>query len=169
MKKGFVFCIFMMISCAQNTRVHPPVGGIITPQDLEVSKNRSKNLNGAERAQIQEWIEGQDKKFYSTGLNYWIDVSDVEKRPQRKDGALVSYEYYLYDFNQEQLYQKPQTNKEVALGTFEELKAVDDALRYLKKGEQATLLVPSVLAFGTYGDDDKIPNDMPVIIKLNML
>jgi len=39
----------------------------------------------------------------------------------------------------------------------------------MKKGEQATLLVPSVLAFGTYGDDEKIPNDMPLIIKIKIL
>ena len=52
---------------------------------------------------------------------------------------------------------------------FEELKAVEDAVRYMKKGEQATLLVPSVLAFGTYGDDEKIPNDMPLIIKIKIL
>jgi FKBP-type peptidyl-prolyl cis-trans isomerase len=49
------------------------------------------------------------------------------------------------------------------------LKAVEDAVRFLNKGEEATLLVPSVLAFGTYGDDEKIPNDMPLIIKLKIL
>jgi FKBP-type peptidyl-prolyl cis-trans isomerase len=75
----------------------------------------------------------------------------------------------LYDFNQEKLYDKPTKNIEVQLGKFDELKAVEDAVRFLNKGEEATLLVPSVLAFGTYGDDEKIPNDMPLIIKLKIL
>ena len=82
---------------------------------------------------------------------------------------MVSYEYDLYDFNQEKLYEKPNQNIDASLGKFEELKAVEDAVRYMKKGEQATLLVPSVLAFGTYGDDEKIPNDMPLIIKIKIL
>ena len=77
--------------------------------------------------------------------------------------------YDLYDFNQEKLYEKPNQNIDAPLGKFEELKAVEDAVRYMKKGEQATLLVPSVLAFGTYGDDEKIPNDMPLIIKIKIL
>ncbi|MEZ7927020.1 FKBP-type peptidyl-prolyl cis-trans isomerase, partial [Cloacibacterium sp.] len=88
---------------------------------------------------------------------------------KKKDGELVSYEYDLYDFNQEKLYEKPNQNIDAPLGKFEELKAVEDAVRYMKKGEQATLLVPSVLAFGTYGDDEKIPNDMPLIIKIKIL
>ena len=108
-------------------------------------------------------------KFYSTGLNYWINVEDFEQRTKKKDGDLVSYQYDLYDFNQEKLYDKPTKNIEVQLGKFDELKAVEDAVRFLNKGEEATLLVPSVLAFGTYGDDEKIPNDMPLIIKLKIL
>lgn len=169
MKKAIVFSVFLILSCAKNTQVHPPVGGFLSEKDLEVSKNRAKNLNLAERSQIQEWINGQDKKFYPTGLNYWTDIENVDDRERKEDGDVVSYEYYLFDFNQEQLYQEPIKNIDVKLGKFQELKAVDDALRYMKKGEEAMLLVPSVLAFGTYGDDEKIPNDMPVIIKLKIL
>ena len=76
---------------------------------------------------------------------------------------------FLMALDQEKLYEKPNQNIDAPLGKFEELKAVEDAVRYMKKGEQATLLVPSVLAFGTYGDDEKIPNDMPLIIKIKIL
>ncbi len=169
MKKAIVFSLFLIISCAKNTQVHPPVGGVLTEKDLEISKNRAKNLNLMERNQIKDWISHQKEKFYSTGLNYWIDIENLEQREKKRDGDFVSYQYDLYDFNQEKLYTKPTKNTEVELGKYEELKAVDDAVRFMKKGEEATLLVPSVLAFGTYGDDEKIPNDMPVIIKLKIL
>ena len=153
MKKAIVFSLFLIISCAKNTQVHPPVGGVLTEKDLETSKNRTKNLNLMERSQIKDWI----------------NMDDFEQREKKKDGDFVSYQYDLYDFNQEKLYAEPTKNIEVELGKYEELKAVDDAVRFMKKGEEATLLVPSVLAFGTYGDDEKIPNDMPVIIKLKIL
>ena len=169
MKKAIVFSLFLIISCAKNTQVHPPVGGVLTEKDLETSKNRTKNLNLMERSQIKDWINHQNEKFYSKGLNYWINMDDFEQREKKKDGDFVSYQYDLYDFNQEKLYAEPTKNIEVELGKYEELKAVDDAVRFMKKGEEATLLVPSVLAFGTYGDDEKIPNDMPVIIKLKIL
>ena len=169
MKKVVFFAAFLLISCVKNSQVHPPVGGVLSEKDLETSKNRAKGLNLLERKQIQDWINQQDKKFYSTGLNHWTDISDSESRTKKKEGELVSYEYFLYDFNQEKLYEKPIQNIDAPLGKFEELKAVDDAVRYMNKGEEATLLVPSVLAYGTYGDDEKIPNDVPLIIKLKIL
>lgn len=169
MKKGIIFLFFLAISCAQNTQVHPPIGGVLSEKDLKVSKNRAKNLNLMERNQIQDWISHQNKKFYATGLNYWIDIEHLEQRDRKTDGQLVSYQYDLYDFNQEKLYKEPVKYIDAELGKFEELKAVEDAIRVMKKGEEATLLVPSVLAFGTYGDEEKIPNDMPLIIKLKIL
>ena len=75
----------------------------------------------------------------------------------------------MYDFDYVKLYDAPKKNINVQFGRFEELKAVEDALRYMEKGQEATILVPSVLAFGTYGDNDKIPNDMPLIIKIKVL
>ncbi len=169
MKKVVFFAVFLLISCVKNSQVHPPVGGVLTEKDLETSKNRAKGLNILERKQIQDWIDHQEKKFYSTGLNYWTNIENSEARIKKKDGELVSYQYDLYDFNQEKLYEKPIQNINAPLGKFDELKAVDDAVRYMNKGEEATLLVPSVLAYGTYGDDEKIPNDMPLIIKLKIL
>lgn len=169
MKKTLFFLIFIMISCAKNTQVHPPVGGVLSEKDLQVSKNRAKNLNLMERKQIQEWINLQKDKFFTTGLNYWINIEGFDQRVKKKDGDFVSYQYILYDFNQEKLYLEPFKKIDAQLGKFEELKAIDDAVRYMKQGEEATLLVPSVLAFGTYGDEEKIPNDMPLIIKLKIL
>lgn len=169
MKKAFVFLIIVLVSCAKNTQVHPPVGGILSEKDLQVSKNRAKNLNLMERNQIQDWINQQDEKFFATGLNYWINIDNLEQRDKKKDGDWVSYQYDLYDFNQEKLYNESIKIIDAQLGKFEELKAIDDAVRSLKQGEEAILLVPSVLAFGTYGDDEKIPNDMPLIIKLKIL
>ena len=81
----------------------------------------------------------------------------------------VSYTHLDVYKRQVQLYDYPKKNLNVQLGKFEDLKAVEDALRYLEKNQEATLLVPSVLAFGTYGDNDKIPNDMPLIIKIKVL
>lgn len=169
MKKLILILLFYLVACTQNSQVQPPVGGFLTEKELEVSKNRARNLNLHERSQIEEWIKTQDTKFYVMGLNYWISLPNMELRKKKQDGERVSYQYDLYDFNQEKLYTNPTENRDGVLGKFNELKAVEDAIRYMEKGESAVLLVPSVLAYGTYGDDEKIPNDMPLIIKLKML
>ena len=117
MKKIVFVSILSLLSCVKNSPAHPPVGGVLSKEDLNVSKNRAKNLNLLERKQIQDWINQQDKKFYSTGLNYWTDISDSEFRTKKKEGELVSYEYDLYDFegfNEYAYYDKHDMQKVIA-------------------------------------------------------
>ena len=59
MKKFILISSLLLIGCAQNQQAHPPVGGILSEKDLDTSKNRAKNLNQTERAQIQDWIKSQ--------------------------------------------------------------------------------------------------------------
>lgn len=168
MVKFLFLSLFIMVGCF-NKQAYPPVGGILTEKDMKNSQTRAKNLNELERGQISEWIAQQNEKFYPMGLNYWTTVENLHQNQKKQDGEMVSYEYDIYDFDQVKLYGKPVVKQKVILGKYEEIKAVDDAVRYMKPGHQTTLLVPSVLAFGTYGDNDKIPNDMPLIIKLKFL
>lgn len=160
--------LLFVLSCTQNTPIYSPIGGL-EKNTQNYSQNRSKQLNELERAQIQDWINKQNKKFYPTQLNYWTDIENIEQRERKKDGERISYEYYLYDFNQSLFYEKPILKHNVILGKLKEIIAVEHTLRYLKKGEKVTLLVPSILAFGTYGDEKEIPHDMPLIIKLTIL
>jgi len=169
MRKSILISFLFFISCAQKTQTHPPVGGFLSESDLNTSKNRAKNLNETERKQIQDWIANQQEKFYPMNLNYWVNIENLQQNPKKNDGETISYQYDLYDFDLVKLYDAPKKNINVQFGRFEELKAVEDALRYMEKGQEATILVPSVLAFGTYGDNDKIPNDMPLIIKIKVL
>lgn len=152
----------------KHTPTYPPAGGL-SDEDLENSRNRTKNLNQMERAQIQDWINGQDQKFYTMPMNYWVNKPNLQKSPRKPDNEIISYEYDVYDFDLTKIYEKPKKNLNVRFGKFEELKPVEDALRHLHSGEQVTLLIPSTLAYGTYGDHDQIPNDMPLVIKLKVL
>lgn len=169
MKKLIALSVLTFIACKQPNAAHPPVGGFLSETDLSTSKNRAKNLNQTERLQIQDWINGQNEKFYPMSMNYWVNIENLGSITKKADGESISYEYYIYDFDQVKLYEAPKRNLHVQFGKFEELKAVEDVLRHLEKNQEATILVPSVLAFGTYGDNDKIPNDMPLIIKVKVL
>ena len=167
--KNIVFIIgFLFVSCSKNAQIYTPAGGM-SNEEMGVSKNRAKQLNTMEREQIQEWISKQKEKFYPTQLNYWSNIENLEQRKKKQDGELVSFQYELYDFDLQKFYEKPKTYKDAPLGKFEELDAIEDAVRYLNPDEEVTLLVPSVLAYGTYGDGDQIPYDMPLIIKLKLI
>ncbi len=161
--------MLLAVSCAKQAPVHHSEELFLSENEMEVSKNRTKQLNALERVQIEDWIRSQDKKFYTMGMNYWINIENLDHNPRKTNGEKVSYQYFIYDFDNTQLYQDPIKNIDAELGHFKELDAVEDAVRYMNKGEEAELLVPSVLAYGTYGDNKKITNDVPLIIKLKIL
>lgn len=169
MKKILFISVLGLLSCNRNTQTHPPLGGVLSQKDLDVSKTRMKNLNASERMHIQEWINGQSVKFYSTRLNYWVNTEGFDTREMRPDNSLISYSYDLYDFDQTKIYDQPVERRDAKFGHFDELKAVENALRFIRDGEEVTILVPSSLAYGTYGDEKKIDNDIPLIIKLKAL
>lgn len=170
MKKIVFISLISLWSCNRNApAVHPPVGGVLSQKDLDISKDRMKNLNTLERGQIQEWINGQSVRYYPTRLNYWVNVEGYDQREKRSDNSLISYSYDLYDFDQTKIYDHPIERRDAKFGHFDELKAVENALRFIHDGEEVTLLVPSSLAYGTFGDEKKIDNDIPLIIKLKAL
>lgn len=165
----YISVLALATSCAKQTLSQHSEDQYMSESEMEVSKNRNKELNTLERAQIEDWIKAQDVKYYPMGMNYWVNVEGLEKQPRKNNGEKVSYQYDIYDFDRTKLYNMPIQNNNVEFGHFVEMDAVEDVIRYLKKGEEAEILVPSVLAYGTYGDNKKITNDMPLIIKVKVL
>ena len=165
----YITSLAIVAACAKQNPAHHSGEQFMSESEMEVSKNRSKDLNNLERTQIQEWVKSQDVKYYPMGMNYWVDLEGLDKLPRKNNGEKVSYKYDIYDFNRTKLYDNPMGNTDVELGHFVEMDAVEDVIRYMKKGQEAEILVPSVLAYGTYGDNKKITNDMPLIIKVKVL
>jgi len=169
MKKLIYISLIALVSCAKQQPAQHPEDQFMSDNELETSKKRSKDLNTLERAQIEDWIKAQKTSYYPMGMNYWVNIAGLENKPRKNNGEKVSYQYFIYDFDRVKLYERPVQNIDVEFGHFQEMDAVEDVLRYLKKGEEAEILVPSVLAYGTYGDNKKISNDMPLIIKVKVL
>lgn len=168
MKRFILIILFPCTACIKQVPVEAPVGRSMSQEELTISKNRTKSLNLLEREQIEQWIKLQDKDYYPMTLNYWADVEELIDQPRRKNGEMVSYQYDIYDFDNVKMYDQPIIKNNVILGKIEELKPVEDAVRHLYDQTEVTLLVPSALGFGPQGDADRIPNDMPLIIKLKL-
>jgi len=105
----------------------------MSENEMEVSKNRTKELNNLERTQIQDWINSQEVKYYPMGMNYWVNIEGLEKLSRKNNGEKVSYQYDIYDFDRTKLYDIPIENNNVEFGHFKEMDAVEDVIRYLKK------------------------------------
>lgn len=164
--KYFLLVLLVCLACKKQ-EAFAPIGGEKKVTDLDVSKERNKIRNAQERKFIEDWIVKSKQTFYSTTENYWSSI-DFSNRKMINQAKLFSYEYELFDFNNEKIYSEKTIKDQVYPVKEREVLAVEDALMHMNKGEEATLLVPSVLAFGSKGDENKIPNDLPIIIKLKV-
>ncbi|QCX54308.1 hypothetical protein [Elizabethkingia sp. JS20170427COW] len=167
MKKFKIIFPFLLMACG-TPEIHQPVGGVVSEKDLQISQERTKILNQKQREQIKEWISQQDQAYYPTSLGYWIDIKDFGERIAKEQRTEISYSYEIYDFAPSKVYEEPFVFHRVIVGKYRDLQAVQHAVKYLQPGESATLLVPSTLAFGTFGDNKNIQNDVPLMIKLKM-
>ncbi|WP_226064807.1 FKBP-type peptidyl-prolyl cis-trans isomerase [Kaistella polysaccharea] len=169
MKPVILLCLFALVGCIKHTPSYSPAGKSLSQEDLQTSRERTKMLNLLEKSQIEDWIKSQAENYEATSSNYWINVGNLHDRSRKTNGEIISYQYEIYDFDWVKLYDDPIKNINVTFGRFEELKPIEDALRYINKGEEVILLIPSALGYGAVGDGDRISTDMPLIIKLKVL
>lgn len=162
--------MIFLLSCQQKETSFAPVGQQKHQKtDLQISMDRNRELNAFERQEIEKWIAKSGEKFYKMPLNYWVDIDDLDQRAKKSLSEKVSFAFYLYDFDEVLIYEKPISFRDIPIEKTPKLQAVKDVMKYLKIGEEAMLLVPSVLAYGTYGDDKKIEHDIPLMIKIKRL
>ncbi len=169
MRAIFLFVSLFVLSCAKEQEVYAPVGSVKVKTELEESRERAKKINEIERRLIEEWMKNQKEKFYPTSLNYWINVEDFDQREVQPNNIFVSYSYFIQDFEGTKVYDVPKGFRDIPLGKVSDIKAVENALKKMKPGEEVKLLVPSSLAFGTGGDGEKIGSDIPLIINLKII
>lgn len=113
---------------------------------------------------IQEYIEANNlENVQKTESGVYYIVTEPGKGPQPGEGDLVSVHYKLSFLDGKEL-ENSRTNPmgngepfQFPLGQGRVIKGWDDAIKELKEGSKATLLVPSTLA---YGAQDRGP-DMP--------
>lgn len=162
---GLVFTAF---GC-KDTPVYAPVGyNDKKNNELELSIQRNKTRNEEERKFIENWIKQNSKeKFYPSPMGYWANIDVFNRKPS--DAQIYTYQFDLYDFNNTKIYEKSVYRQEVVPEQAEEIKPIQDIIKLMEGDKNITLLVPSSLAFGTSGDGNKIPNDLPIIIKLTKI
>lgn len=162
----FILGLVIVNSC-KDTPVHAPVGQSMDTKAMELKESveLNKARNKQERDFIQNWInKNNTQHFFSTSMGYWSSVDFSNRKPS--GNSVYTYELDFYDFNKTKIYEKSTSRTEVLPAQVEEIKAVEDALKYLNEKEKVTLLVPSSLAFGASGDEDRIPENLPLIIEL---
>lgn len=137
---------------------------------MKFSQDRNKQILEEDNQLIQNYIDSTQIKFNKTNFGFWISNSGQYTETMAKSGDYVKYEYEVIDFKNNVVYSKKEIGlKEAVLGKEDLPRGLHVTLQLIEKGDSATALYPSFLAYGGYGDRDKIGGNEPLIFKVKVL
>ena len=111
---------------------------------------------------------GWKMKTTPTGLRYMIYKNGTGERARKGKKATILYEIRLINGNL--CYSSAQSGpKEFTIGQGGIESGAEEGILLMKVGDRAKLIVPSHLAFGLLGDQDKIPPQSALIYDIELL
>ncbi len=169
----FLYIILMICitSCKKNV-VQKPIENQKDSFIVE-SSIREKNRQKAEYDSLKKWIDAHSEyDFEMNQYGYWIHTEIAQNSPSEYPEDLDFVQYLkqykdldgniIYDFETLGIQNK-------ILGKTEEIRGIETALRSLNEGDKVQLLLPSFMAYGLYGDDNKIGAHNPIVVELEVL
>ena len=134
---------------------------VVVPAEHEIKKaleEVNRIYIDVENQQIDDYLHRRNWKFEKTksGLRYIIYQEGFGKKIETGSQVILDYEISL--IRGEVVYSSAVLGpKTVVVDRAEEPTGLHEALKLLKVGDRAKIIIPSYLAYGLMGDDDKIP------------
>lgn len=165
----FIYIVLatLLISCVEDEK---PVG-----PEFEWDKKQSSELNSKfakqEEIDINLYLNMRPKWEMSetgSGLRYWVyEAGDGE---ELSTGDLAEVEYSVGLLDGTECYATASDEYvEVMLDHSEVETGMQEALKLLKVGDKAKIIVPSHIGHGLLGDLDQIPPQRTLVIDLTLL
>ncbi len=145
------------------------------PKDVNWTKADSytlgKNVAEHEELKIKIYLEmhkNWEFKITGSGLRYYISEEGVGESPKRKQTAEIEYAVSLLDGTK--CYQtEPDEYEELLVDQIDVETGVQEAIKLLKVGDRAKLIIPSHIGHGLLGDRDKIPPLTTLVVDMHLI
>jgi len=131
----------------------------LNPKEVSntLAKVHKRNIR-IEDQQIDDYLQRRSWDFVRTksGLRYRIYKEGVGLRP--KDGQRVVLEYTVNLIRGDVIYDSKNDGlKTFIIGEDDEPTGLHEAIKLMKVGAKAKLILPSYLAYGLIGDENRVP------------
>lgn len=161
-----------LISSCKEPEPRKPIS-VKTGTFMEQSVERNKEILARERKLIKEIIEKDTLHSYHTPNNiywYYYNVKDSTQSYRLKENDVVLMSYNIRSFGNDTIYSfKDIGEREFKIDKEDYFPGLRTGIKLLKNGESATFLFPSTLAYGFYGDKNKIGANQPLISTIKVI
>jgi FKBP-type peptidyl-prolyl cis-trans isomerase FkpA len=158
-----------MLSCKNSSNIKAPES--LNPDLIkEEMLQANKHLVDAENEQINSLIRRHGWKMQQTGTGLRYIITGKGNGPRATQGQIVRINYEVRLISGDLVYSSDQTGpKEFKIGSGGVESGLEEAILLLRKGDQAKLVIPSYLAHGLAGDQDKIPPKATLIYEVEII
>lgn len=169
-KNSIFLCICLfLVSCTGNVVVEDTK--TVKPGEYDENlENANKMMTFSEDEQIDDYIarHSWDMQKTGTGLRYWIYSKG--DGPMAKEMTIVRFNFKVELINGFVCYDsKTDGYQEIQLGHSNAPGGLEEGLALMSQGDKAKLILPSHLAYGLLGDQDKIPTRAILIYDVEIL
>lgn len=137
-------------------------------QFLEYSKDFNKTLVKNENKLIEDYIKKENLKFIKTNSGFYMTPTSGKHSP--KDGDKVIFTYSISDLNNNIIYKQEEIGeKNIILGQTKIPIGLEYSIKRMSPKEKSKIILPSFLAYGLLGDENKITKNQVLIININLI
>jgi FKBP-type peptidyl-prolyl cis-trans isomerase FkpA len=130
----------------------------------------NKLLAEVEQQDINEYIAKQKLQPQADSMGFWYIVTKPGNGKAINKGTTVEIGYSLELLDGTICFDtKKNGNRTLVIGKVEDERGLNMALEKLTENAEATLIIPSHLAFGVLGNHSSVPPRSPVIYRINYL
>ena len=165
-----VFIAFIIVSCGNK---HDSSNQKKAPDTFDVKtsfEKVNKKLVKTEDEEINDFITryGWQMGQTGTGLRYMIYQKGLGAKITRGKIAKVNYNVRL--ITGELCYSSQEEGaKELLVGKSGDISGLEEGLLLLKAGDKAKFIIPSHLAYGFLGDENKIPKRATLVYDIQII
>jgi FKBP-type peptidyl-prolyl cis-trans isomerase len=162
----FLFLAILAINGCVQTEEPPDNQKSINKEALKQQFIKAnQQLVQKENDEMDYYAKSHQMPFKQTksGIRYYVYKSS-SKGDSIRDAMEISMHFKVFLMNGTEVYNSQQSGKKTFVVGQENIESgIHKGVQYLKKGDQALLLIPSHLAHGLLGDLKKIPPQMPIV------
>jgi FKBP-type peptidyl-prolyl cis-trans isomerase len=160
--------LWLFIGCGQEQK---PDQQVISPDTLQKSlEYANKHLIRTEDRQIEDYLARYHWNAIQTPTGLRFLRYHEGKGMVAVEGSQVRINFRVSLINGVECYSSEIDGaKEFVLGRSNEINGLEEGLLMMKVGDKAKLVIPSHLAFGLPGDEEKIPMRATLIYDVELL
>ncbi|MDP2723619.1 MAG: FKBP-type peptidyl-prolyl cis-trans isomerase [Bacteroidales bacterium] len=162
-----LFCLIVLLFSCKNSENQSEKKGTSYAETKESLVVANRYLTRTEEEEIEHYIKRHHLEVTETGsgLRYSVVKQGDGSFPQK--GDVVTLEYKVRLITGDRIYSSDESGPLVfQVGKGGVPSGLEEAILHLKVGDQANIILPSHLAYGLLGDNNKVPKRATIIYEI---